>query len=261
MTNFFDSRRSSLLGGAALFALALSGATPAWAQDDTAATTEQAKTAGTPADDSEANDENGDTIVVTGFRASLESAVAEKKQRDQIIESVSAEDIGKLPDASIAESLARLPGLTSQRLSCRSNVISIRGFGPDFSQTLLNGREQTSTGDNRAVEFDQYPSEIVRQVNVFKSPSASLVGQGLVGTVDIRTVRALAFGGSRVFAVGARGSYADLGALNAGSDDKGFRVNGTYIDQFANDTVGVALSASYVDEPYQLQEYNAWGYP
>ncbi|TMJ11437.1 MAG: TonB-dependent receptor, partial [Alphaproteobacteria bacterium] len=203
----------------------------------------------------------GDTIVVTGFRASLESAVAEKKQRDQIIESVSAEDIGKLPDASIAESIARLPGLTSQRLSGRSNVISIRGFGPDFSQTLLNGREQTSTGDNRAVEFDQYPSEIVRQVNVFKSPSASLVGQGLVGTVDIRTVRPLDFGGRRVFAVGARGSYADLGALNAGSDDKGFRVNGTYIDQFANDTVGVALSASYVDEPYQLQEYNAWGYP
>ncbi|MDE0880577.1 MAG: TonB-dependent receptor plug domain-containing protein, partial [Sphingomonas bacterium] len=76
--------------------------------------------------------ETGD-IVVTGFRASLETAVAEKKNRDQIVESISAEDIGKLPDASIAESIARLPGLTSQRVSGRANVISIRGFSPDFS--------------------------------------------------------------------------------------------------------------------------------
>jgi iron complex outermembrane receptor protein len=251
MTNRFDSRRWYLLGGVAAFALT---AAPAWAQD----VPDEAPEAATPVDDDAT--EEGD-IVVTGFRAALESAVNEKKRQDQIVESVSAEDIGKLPDASIAESIARLPGLTSQRLSGRANVISIRGFGPDFSQTLLNGREQTSTGDNRAVEFDQYPSEVVRSVNVYKSPSASLVGQGLVGTVDIRTIRPLDFGGRQVLAVGARGSYADLGKLNAGSKDKGFRVNATFVDQFANDTVGLALAASYVDEPYQLQEYNAWGYP
>lgn len=161
-------------------------------------------------------EEEEDAIVVSGFRASLENAVNEKKNNDQIVESVSAEDIGKLPDASIGESIARLPGVTSQRLNGRSNNISIRGFGPDFSQTTLNGREQTSTGDNRVVEFDQYPSEIVSQVVVYKSPTASLVGQGLVGTIDIRTVRPLDYG-KQVIAVGARGTYADLGALNAGS--------------------------------------------
>ncbi|HEX8064174.1 MAG TPA: TonB-dependent receptor plug domain-containing protein, partial [Allosphingosinicella sp.] len=258
MTNRFDSRRWILLGGAA--ALAVGAAAPAWAQD--VPDTEETSEAATPAEGSETDVAGGEEdIVVTGFRASLESAVNEKKQQDQIIESVSAEDIGKLPDASIAESIARLPGLTSQRLSGRSNVISIRGFGPDFSMTLLNGREQTSTGDNRAVEFDQYPSEVVRQVNVYKSPSASLVGQGLVGTVDIRTIRPLDFGGRQVLAVGARASYADLGKLNSGSRDKGFRVNGTFVDQNADDTFGIALAASYVDEPYQLQEYNAWGYP
>lgn len=206
-----------------------------------------------------AEEEEGDAIVVSGFRASLENAVNEKKNNDQIVESVSAEDIGKLPDASIGESIARLPGVTSQRLNGRSNNISIRGFGPDFSQTTLNGREQTSTGDNRAVEFDQYPSEIVSQVVVYKSPTASLVGQGLVGTIDIRTVRPLDYG-KQVLAVGARGTYADLGALNAGSKKYGYRANATYIDQFADDTIGIALSASYVDEPYQLQEFNAWGY-
>ncbi len=198
-------------------------------------------------------------IVVTGFRASLESAVAAKKNLNQVVESISAEDIGKLPDASIAESIARLPGLTSQRVSGRSNSISIRGFAPDFSTTLLNGREQTSTGDNRAVEYDQYPAEIMSQVLVYKTGQATLVGQGLSGTVDLRTVRPLDYG-RRAFVLGGRGTYADLGKLNAGSTDKGYRVSGTYIDQFADDTIGVALSANYLDEPYQIQEFNAWGY-
>jgi iron complex outermembrane recepter protein len=207
----------------------------------------------------EAADPAEDEIVVTGFKASLENAVLEKKNSQQIVESVSAEDIGKLPDASIGESIARLPGITSQRLNGRANVIAIRGFGPDFSQTLLNGREQTSTGDSRGVEFDQYPSEVVSQVVVYKSPTASLVGQGLVGTIDIRTIRPLDYGKS-VLAIGGRGSYADLGALNAGSKKYGYRANATFVDQFADDTIGIALSASYVDEPYQLQEFNAWGY-
>jgi iron complex outermembrane recepter protein len=204
-------------------------------------------------------EEAADEIIVTGFRASLQNAVNEKKKNDQIVESVSSEDIGKLPDASIGESIARLPGLTSQRQGGRANVISIRGLGPDFSQTLLNGREQTTTGDARGVEFDQYPSEIVSQVVVYKSPTASLLGQGLVGTIDIRTIRPLEYG-KQVLAIGGRGTYADLGALNAGSKKYGYRANATFVDQFADDTIGIALAAAYVDEPYQLQEFNAWGY-
>jgi iron complex outermembrane receptor protein len=198
-------------------------------------------------------------IVVTGFRRSLENAVAEKKNRDQIVESVSAEDIGKLPDASIAESIARLPGLTSQRLNGRSNSISIRGFSPDFSTTLLNGREQTSTGDNRAVEYDQYPAEVVNQVVVYKTGTANVVGQGLSGTVDLRTIRPLEFG-RRVISVGGRGVDADIGKLNADSKRYGYRVNATYVDQFLDDRLGVALAASYTDEPYQTKEFNSWGY-
>lgn len=212
-----------------------------------------------PADAAEAEPEDG-AIIVSGFRASLESAINKKKAANQVVESISAEDIGKLPDASIAESIARLPGLTSQRVSGRSNAITIRGFAPDFSTTLLNGREQTSTGDNRAVEYDQYPSEVVSQVNVYKTPMASLIGQGLSGTVDLRTIRPLD-AGKTIVSVGARGSYADLGKLNAGSKEFGYRVNGTYVDQFNDDTIGIALGASYVNEPYQIQEFNAWGYP
>lgn len=212
------------------------------------------------AQDAPAADAAADDIIVTGYRASLENAVNKKKSSDQIVESVSAEDIGKLPDASIAESIARLPGLTSQRLSGRSNAITIRGFAPDFSTTLLNGREQTSTGDNRAVEYDQYPSEMISQVNVYKSPTASLVGQGLSGTVDLRTIRPLA-AGKTIFSVGARGTLADNGKLNAGSNDKGFRVNGLLVTQLKDDTIGIVLGASYVNEWYQTKEFNAWGYP
>lgn len=226
------------------------------AQSTQPATTVQEEE-GQPVDDAD-TDESA-VIIVSGFRESLASSVAQKRNSDLILESVTAEDIGKLPDDSIGESIARLPGVTSQRLNGRANVIAIRGLGPDFSQTLLNGREQTSTGDNRAVEFDQYPSEVVNQVLVYKSPSASLVGQGLVGTIDVRTIRPLETG-EQIFAIGAKGSYADLGALNAGSKEFGYRANATYVDQFADDTLGIALSAAYTDEPYQLQEFNAWGY-
>ncbi len=247
------TKSTSLRRGASAIALgvALTALLPG------AALAQDADTA--PVADPAAEEGAEDAIVVTGFRASLQSAVNAKKTRDQVVESISAEDIGKLPDASIAESIARLPGLTSQRVSGRSNAISIRGFAPDFSTTLLNGREQTSTGDNRAVEYDQYPSEVVNQVLVYKSPMASIVGQGLSGTVDLKTIRPLEYG-KRVLSIGGRGTWAEIGRLNVDSKKYGYRVNGTFVDQFANDTLGVALSASYLDEPYQIQEFNAWGY-
>ena len=248
MTQSIGTSRLSRTASIAALATASLFAAPAMAQD----------AAADPCNDADEATLCED-IVVTGFAASLETAVSVKRTADQVVESVSAEDIGRLPDASIGEAIARLPGLTSQRLNGRANVIAIRGFGPDFSQTLLNGREQTTTSDNRSVELDQYPSEIVSRVDVFKSPTASLIGQGLVGTIDIRTIRPLERN-ERIIAIGARGSYADLGALNAGSEELGYRVNATFVDQFADDTLGIALAASYVDEPYQVQEFNAWGY-
>jgi iron complex outermembrane receptor protein len=260
MTTFTDNRRLWIAASPLALCAALI-ATPVAAQTAPTAPTEAEKEkAEAEAAASQAQQEvTDDAIVVTGFRRSLESAVRTKKNQEQIVESVSAEDIGKLPDNSIGESIARLPGIASQRTNGRANVIAIRGFGPDFSQTLLNGREQTSTNDNRGVEFDQYPGEVVSQVVVYKSPNASLVGQGLVGTVDIRTVRPLEYG-RQALAVGLRGSYADLGKLNSGSEDRGYRASATYIDQFADDRIGLSLAASLIDEPYQVQEFNAWGY-
>ena len=112
-------------------------------------------------------------VVVTGYRKSLIDSIENKRFNSSVIESISAEDIGKLPDSSIAESLARLPGLAAQRLDGRASRISIRGFGENESATTFNGREQVSISDNRGVEFDLYPSEIMAEVNVYKTPNAT----------------------------------------------------------------------------------------
>lgn len=207
-----------------------------------------------------AQDANNDEIIVTGFRASLESSAEAKREADSIVEAVTAEEIGKLPDNSIAEALARLPGMTVQRLFGRGQQISVRGLAPDFTTALLNGREQVSAGDNRGVEFDQYPSELLQQVVVYKTPTASLIGQGLAGTADLRTVRPLSVN-ERVFAVNARYEWNDLGALVEGSDDNGYRATLAYIDQSDDGRWGWALGLSTMSSPTQAERFEAWGYP
>jgi iron complex outermembrane recepter protein len=238
VSNSASRRLAVLMSGTAL-TVAIVVATPALAQTAPAA-------------------DEGDAIVVTGFRAALQSATATKKRTETVVESVSAEDIGKLPDNSIGESIARLPGLAAQRSNGRANIISIRGFGPDFSTTTLNGREQTTTNDSRAVEFDQFPSEILSGVDVYKTSQANHTAGGLVGSIDLRTIRPLDVN-KRVIAVGARGTLVDQKVIPTATD-KGYRVFGTYVDTFADDTMGIALSAAYSDEPYQTRDWNAWGY-
>jgi iron complex outermembrane receptor protein len=202
---------------------------------------------------------NVEEVVVTGIRASIESSIAVKKNDSSIVEAVSAEDIGKLPDSSIAESIARLPGIAAQRTNGRAQTLSIRGLGPDFTVTTFNGREQASTNDNRTVEFDQYPSELVTQVKIYKTPDAGMAYQGIAGTTDIQTVHPLDYS-KRTFALTYRKEYDEQKANIPGLDRDGDRLNGTYIDQFAGDTLGVAFGVAYNKTPYQAQTREPWGY-
>jgi iron complex outermembrane recepter protein len=208
----------------------------------------------------QADQESGSDIVVTGFRASLANSTNIKRNSSSIVEAVSAEDIGKLPDNSITEALARLPGLSAQRLFGRAQVITVRGLSPDFTTALLNGREQVSAGDNRGVEFDQYPSELLSSVVVYKTPDASLIGQGLAGTADMRTIRPLAQGG-RTLSLSGRYEWNDIGALNAGADDNGYRVTAAYIDQSADHHWGWAIGAAVTSSPTNAERWESWGYP
>ena len=204
-------------------------------------------------------DDTVDAIVVTGIRAGIQNSINIKKNETSIVEAVSAEDIGKLPDVSIAESIARLPGLAAQRVNGRAQVISIRGLAPDFTTTLLNGRQQASSGDNRAVEFDQYPSELLSSVVIYKTPDAQVSGMGLSGTADLRTVRPLGYG-KRVLALNLRGEKTSGKKLNDDSHNTGGRFSASYINQFADGTIGVALGYAHLDSPSQVKRYKAYGY-
>ena len=239
--------KRNMLSVALASAMTLS-ATGAFAQ-----TAEQTTGTAAPATTDEAVDL--DRVTVTGIRRGIEDAIETKQSSTSIVEAISAEDIGKLPDTSIADSLARLPGLTAQRFGGRPQEINIRGFAGDFSTTLLNGREQVSLGNNRGVEFDQYPSELISQVIVYKTTDATLVGQGLSGTVDLQTVRPLSYG-ERVVAANIRG---DINTLD-GNDERGSRYSISYVDQFADNTVGLALGYAHLNNPQQGQQFEAWGY-
>ncbi|UMR30915.1 TonB-dependent receptor [Massilia sp. MB5] len=248
MDKFATERRqrafplSPVAAGCALFVTAMA-AVPAFAQTSGQAAVQEPIT----------------SVKVSGIRRGIEDAISVKKDSTSIVEAISAEDIGKLPDASIAESIARLPGLAAQRVAGRAQVISVRGLSPDFATTLLNGREQVSTGDNRSVEFDQYPSELLSGVTVYKTPDAGLVGQGLSGTLDMQTVRPLSFGG-RTVAMNVRGEKNSLGRI-ANASARGNRFSASYIDQFANRTIGVAVGYAHFESPILQQEtglYEPW---
>ena len=197
-------------------------------------------------------------ITVTGIRKGIEDAISVKKNSDAIVESISAEDIGKLPDSTIAESLARLPGVTTQRTkSGAASTISIRGLGPDFNGYLLNGREQTSTGDSRSVDLSVYPSELIGGATVYKTTDASLMTAGLAGTIDNKLIDPLAFPGRVLYA-----SYqktrngVGLDGVPEGSSN---RKSLTYIDQFADRTIGIALGMVRVDGSSNEVGSGGWG--
>jgi len=201
----------------------------------------------------------GDTIVVTGIRRSLQDSIQIKRNSASVVEAVSAEEIGKLPDVSIAESIARLPGIAAQRVKGRAETVSIRGFSPDFTTVLLNGRQQASSGFNRAVEFDQYPSELMGSVVVYKTPDASISGMGLAGTVDLRTIRPLEYG-KRAVALNLRGQFDQGGGRNNDFSKFGWRGSASYIDQNESGTLGWMVSYAHLDAPSHVDETKNWFY-
>ena len=201
-----------------------------------------------------------EVIQVTGFRKSVVESINLKRYSSNVVEAISAEDIGKLPDSSIAESIARLPGLAAQRIDGRASKVSIRGFGENESGTTLNGREQVSIGDNRGVEFDLYPSEIMSGVTVYKTPNASLEGEGIAGVIDLQTIKPLNQDG-RVIQFNGVYEKTSFDKLNPDGDDSGFKGTFFYMDQFADDTLGVAFAYTTMTSPNQEKRWNSWGYP
>src|SRR5450432_3729958 len=174
-----------------------------------------------PAADNSALDE----IVVTGIRKSVEQSLESKRDSTELTEVVTSEDIGKMPDKNVADSLARLPGVTTSAAGANeggfdeNDRVSMRGTNPSLTQTLINGHG-VAAGDwfvldqvqtvGRSVSYTLLPSEIVSKVVVQKSSSASLVEGGVAGSVDIITRKPLDFSKPFTLEASAGAVYSDL---------------------------------------------------
>ena len=253
---------------AGLCCTAVVNATPAAPATGTPQNTQDQASSQTPADAKSTDTTKPrkakklEAIQVSGFISSIENSTAIKRNADSIVEAVSSEQIGKLPGISIADTLGRLPGLAVQTVSGRPQVLTIHGLGPDFSTALVNGGQQVSTSNNRDVQFDQYPSSWFNTVVVHLSPQADLIGQGLAGTVDMQTIRPLEKDKPES-AVNARYIWDSTSQLanGPGVSDKGYNVNGVWVNQFANHTVGVTLGVDLQSNPAQIEHQAPWGYP
>jgi len=180
-------------------------------------------------------------VVITGIRGSLQKAVEAKRDADQIVDGISAEDIGKFPDENVADSLQRVTGIQIDRAggAGEASQIFIRGLNGDTSRTFVNGRSALSTGfGERAVDFRDYPSEIVSFVGVVKSPSAKDIEGALSGHVDIVTAKPFDGGGGFKAVASARSAYSDL-------DEKFLPDVTASVSNTFGETWGFSLLATY----------------
>jgi len=204
--------------------------------------------------------DNIEVIEVTGFRRSLIQSINQKRFADTVTEQLSADDLGSLPDVSMADALTRLPGVSAVRTGGQAAEINIRGMSGGFVSTTLNGREQVSTGGKRSVEFDQYPSELISQAAIYKSPKVSLIEGGVAGTVELTTASPLANDKEHSFSVNARGMYNDLAADVPDATSTGHRFSVSYQGKFADETLGVALGYARLFQPSATAQFIGLNY-
>ena len=199
-------------------------------------------------------------IVVTGIRQSVQESLDAKRLADVVEEVISAEDIGKMPDKNVADSLARVPGLTTSSAGANeggfdeNDRVSMRGTNPSLTQTLINGHG-VAAGDwfvldqagtvGRSVSYTLLPSEIVSQVVIEKSSSASLVEGGVAGSIDIRTRKPLEFTQPLTLQANVGAVYAELPAKTDG------QYNG--IAAWKNDANNVGVMLQLFSETRHLQ--------
>lgn len=182
-------------------------------------------------------------IVVTGLRASLDNARGIKRASSGIVDAISTKDIGKLPDANLAESLQRITGVSIDRSGGEGAFITVRGFGPEFNTVLVNGRQVATPTDpsqasGRAFSFDTLASELVSGVEVYKSSTARYQSGGVGSTVNIKTARPFDYKG-RKFSATIDGNYD--------SNSKKTAPDGSFLfaDTLADGKLGVLVSGSY----------------
>lgn len=238
--NQFRARavRAALLAGAGTTLLV--AAMPAMAQD-----------AAAPA----AQDEE-DAIVVTGIRETIQNSINTKREETAIVDALSADDIGDLPALSVGQAIQTITGATTHREKGDASEIALRGLGPFLSNATFNGRDATNGSGDRSVNFNQFPSELVNNIKIYKTQQADLVEGGVAGTIEIGTLRPLDFGKRRIQGE-VKAQYNPYGDRIVGSGGIGWRGTLSYVDQFANDTIGIAIGVQRNDTNNPEETYAA----
>lgn len=201
----------------------------------------QAETSEQPAE--RASSDGIAEVVVTGLRQSLISAETIKRDSLGIVDAIAPQDIGKLPDANLAESLQRITGVSIDRSGGEGEFVTVRGFGPEFNTVLLNGRQLATPTDpsqasGRAFSFDTLASELVSGVEVYKSSTARLQSGGVGSTINVKTARPFDYAGFK-FASSADANYDE----NAKKSEPDFSFLAS--DRFLDGNLGVLASGSY----------------
>ncbi|QFT78492.1 TonB-dependent receptor [Erythrobacter sp. THAF29] len=182
-------------------------------------------------------------IVVTGeISRTIESSLETKRQLDVIGDAIVGDDIGDLPDLSVAETLERVVGVTSDRFKGGASELSIRGLGAFLGASFLNGREISSGSDGRDVNYGQFPSELINGAIIYKSPQASFIEGGVSGIIELQTLRPLDYGKQRL-QLQALGGFSEYEDRVMDGEPFNYRLTASYVDQFqaGDGELGIAI--------------------
>jgi iron complex outermembrane recepter protein len=247
---------------ASLGVIALGGSYANAAQQDAGASQPASETqapSGSDAGKKQSKDEELvrtlETITVTGYTRSVETSVDLQRFSDGIENVITAADIGGLPDQSIADALTRLPGVAAERIGGEASQINIRGLSGNFIQTTLDGRVQPSTSGSNYIQFDDYPSELINQVAVYKSSQADLIEGGVGGTIAMQTANPLDNRKEQSFDLDARGSYNTRARQIYGDNAESYRVSAAYQGKFFDDTLGLGLGIAQLSQPHVSEQF------
>lgn len=170
-------------------------------------------------------------VIVTGYRASVQSSIAQKRNADVVADVLSADDIGDLPALSIGEAIETITGASTHREKGGASEISIRGLGPFLGFATFNGREASNGSGDRSVNFNQFPSELINTVAIYKTQRADFIEGGVAGIIEMQTLQPLDFGRRRLQVEG-RALFADYDDRLYNSAGPGFRGTISYVDQY-----------------------------
>ena len=255
-----------LMRTTALCALAAGLASPALAQDQQPAdTANQGATAAPTVDPSQpaagstpGAQPESQGIVITGFRASIRSALNEKRRSNVQIDAINAEDIADFPDANLAESLQRLPGVSIDRDNGEGRTITVRGLSGEFNRTRINGLEALATaganiaGDSpnrtRSFDYNTFASELFNSLKVQKTASAETDEGSLGATIDLQTARPFDYKKS-TFALSTEGNY------QKNSKKWSPRISGLVSTKFLDGKMGLLVSAAYSKSFNAIDQY------